>query len=181
MERNIALIALFAALIGALALLPGLTLASGIPITAQSLGVMLAGTVLGARKGALAVLLYLALIAIGLPIAANGGAGLGVFTRPSIGYLVGFPVGAFVIGLVADRFAEPMKFWPATVSALVGGMVVVTIFGIIGMWIMLGVTLPEAIAFAAPYLPGDIIKAVIAGGITQALYAARPGLAAIRA
>jgi biotin transport system substrate-specific component len=60
-------------------------------------------------------------------------------------------------------------------------MVVVTIFGIIGMWIMLGVTLPEAIAFAAPYLPGDIIKAVIAGGITQALYAARPGLAAIRA
>ena len=69
MERNIALIALFAALIGALALLPGLTLASGIPITAQSLGVMLAGTVLGARKGALAVLLYLGLIAIGLPIA----------------------------------------------------------------------------------------------------------------
>ncbi|MDR5652176.1 biotin transporter BioY [Ruixingdingia sedimenti] len=180
MERSIALIALFAALIGALALLPGLTLGFGVPITAQTLGVMLCGTVLGARKGALAVLLYLLLIAIGLPIAANGGAGLGVFARPSVGYLVGFPVGAFVIGLVSSRFANPMGFWPATLAALVGGLVVINVFGIIGMWIKLDVTLPVAIGYAAPFMPGDVIKAVAAGAITAALWKARPGLAAQR-
>lgn len=179
MERSIALIALFAALIGALALLPSFTLGFGVPITAQMLGIMLCGTVLGARKGALAVLLYLLLIAVGLPIAAGGAGGLGVFARPSIGYLIGFPVAAFVIGLVADRFARPMDFWPAFFASL-AGIVVVTVFGIIGMWIMLGVTLPEAMGFALPFLPGDLLKAVIAGGITQGLARARPGLVRLR-
>lgn len=181
MERSIALIALFAALIGALALLPSFTLGFGVPITAQALGVMLAGTVLGARKGALAVLLYLALIAVGLPIAAGGAGGLGVFARPSIGYLVGFPVGAFVAGLVAGRFAQPMNFWPATVGALAGGLVVVHVLGIIGLMIKLDMTLAAAIAADAAFIPGDIVKAVIAGAITQGLYRARPGLAALRA
>ena len=54
MERSITLIALFAALIAALGLVPKFDLASGVPITAQSLGVMLAGSLLGARRGALA-------------------------------------------------------------------------------------------------------------------------------
>ncbi len=180
MERSIALIALFAALIGALALLPSFTLGFGVPITAQMLGIMLCGTMLGPRKGALAVLLYLLLIAVGLPIAAGGAGGLGVFARPSVGYLIGFPVAAFVIGLVADRFAQPMDFWPAFVASLVG-IATVTVFGVIGMWFMLSVTLPEAAGFALPFLPGDLIKAAIAGGITQGLARARPGLASLRA
>ena len=66
MERNVTMIALFAALIAVLGLIPRFDLASGVPITAQSLGVMLCGTVLGARKGALAVLLFLLLVALGL-------------------------------------------------------------------------------------------------------------------
>ncbi|TMV86523.1 biotin transporter BioY, partial [Thioclava sp. BHET1] len=65
MERTLTRIALFAALIAALGLLPRLTLGSGIPLTAQSLGIMLAGTVLGARNGALAVLLFLLMVALG--------------------------------------------------------------------------------------------------------------------
>lgn len=181
MERSIALIALFAALIAALAFVPSLQLATGVPISAQSLGVMLAGTVLGARKGALAVLLFLGLVAAGLPVLSGGRGGLGVFAGPTVGYLIGFPIGAFVIGLVADRFARPMNFVPATVAALVGGLVVVNILGIIGMWIMLDLSLGGAILAAAPFMPGDIIKAVIAGGITQGLARARPGLASLRA
>lgn len=180
MERNIALIALFAALTGALALLPSLTLGFGVPITAQMLGVMLCGAVLGARKGALAVLLYLALIAVGLPIAAGGAGGLAVFARPSIGYLIGFPLAALTIGLVADRFARPMEFWPVLVACL-AGIVVVTVCGILGMWARLDLTLPQAAAAALPFLPGDLVKAVIAGGITQGLARARPGLVALRA
>ena len=78
MEKNIVIIALFAALIAALGLVPKFTLASGIPITAQSMGIMLCGTVLGSRRGALAVLLFLLLVALGLPLLAGGRGGLGV-------------------------------------------------------------------------------------------------------
>lgn len=180
MERSLALIALFAALIGALALMPALTLGFGVPITLQTLGVMLAGTVLGARKAALAVLLYLALIAIGLPIGAQGGAGLAVFARPAVGYLIGFVAGAWVIGLVADRFARPMEFVPALAGALVGGVVVVHLFGIAGLMLRAGLSLPAAVVADLAFLPGDVIKALLAAVITRGLARARPSLASVR-
>jgi len=99
MERNVVYIALFAALIAALGLLPTFFLASGIPITAQSLGVMLCGTILGAKRGALAVVLFLVLVAVGLPLLAGGRGGLGVFTTPWAGFLFGFPIAAFLRAL----------------------------------------------------------------------------------
>lgn len=74
MEREIALIALFAALTAALGLMPPISLGFGVPITAQTLGVMLSGAVLGARRGALAMLLLLLLIALGLPLLSGGAA-----------------------------------------------------------------------------------------------------------
>lgn len=152
-------------------------LASGIPVTAQSLGIMLAGTVLGARNGALAVLLFLFLVALGLPLLAGGRGGLGIFAGPTLGYLVGFPIGAFVIGLVANRFARPKTFWPALAASVVGGIVVVTIFGIIGMAVMMQVSLLTATGYATPFISGDILKAVAAAGITAALFKACPGFA----
>ena len=103
MERNIVFIALFAGLIAALGLLPKLTLVSGIPITAQSLGIMLCGTILGAKRGALAVILFLSLTALGLPLLAGGRGGLGVFTTPWAGFLFGFPVAAFFAGYVMEH------------------------------------------------------------------------------
>ena len=77
MERNLTLIALFAALIAALGLIPKLTLAFGVPVTAQSLGVMLCGTVLGAKRGGLAALLFVGLVALGLPLLSGGRQTLG--------------------------------------------------------------------------------------------------------
>ena len=68
MERSLTHIALFAALIAVLGFVPQLTLPGGVPVTAQSMGIMLCGTVLGARRGALAVLLFLVLVAVGYGI-----------------------------------------------------------------------------------------------------------------
>ena len=90
MERNVAQIALFAALIAALGLIPKITLAFGVPITAQSMGVMLCGSVLGARRGSMAVLLFLLLVALGLPLLSGCRGGLGLFVSPSDGFLFGF-------------------------------------------------------------------------------------------
>ncbi|WP_212523540.1 biotin transporter BioY [Actibacterium sp. MT2.3-13A] len=175
MERNVVMIALFAALIAALGLIPTITLMSGVPISAQSLGVMLCGTVLGARKGALAVLLFLLLVALGLPLLSGGRGGLGVFVSPTAGFLVGFPIAAFVAGTIVERFRAVPLTWAAMIGAFLGGVVALYIPGIIGMAITLDKSLSGAAALALPFLPGDAIKVVIAGLVTAAIARARPG------
>jgi len=176
MERSIAYIALFAALIAALGLIPQLMLATGVPVTAQSLGIMLCGTVLGAKRGALAVLLFLLLVALGLPLLAGGRGGLGVFAGPTVGFLIGFPIAAFVTGLIVERFRGGSLAVVASIAAAIGGIIVLYVPGIIGMSVVLDKSLIEATGFATPFLPGDVIKAVLAGLITAALAKARPGV-----
>ena len=173
MERSLSHIALFAALIAVLGLVPPIMLVTGVPITAQSLGIMLCGTVLGSRRGALAVLLFLALVAVGLPVLSGGRGGLGVFAGPSVGFLIGFPVAAFVAGLVVEHGKAPVGI-SAGVGAFLGGIIVLYAFGIPGMAVMLGKTLPEAVLLITAYLPGDLIKAVLAGMLTQAIARMRP-------
>lgn len=174
MEKNVAYIALFAALIAALGLIPKLTLGFGVPITAQSLGVMLCGTILGSRRGALAVLLFLLLVAIGLPLLAGGRGGLGLFVSPTAGFLFGFPIAAFVTGLIVERWHGANLAVVAGVASIIGGVIVLYVFGVIGMSITLEKSIPEATALITAFLPGDVIKAVIAGILTAALFRSRP-------
>jgi biotin transport system substrate-specific component len=173
MEKNLSLIALFAALIAVLGLIPKLDLISGVPITAQSLGIMLCGTVLGARRGALAVLVFLGLTLAGLPLLSGGRGGLAVLAGPSVGYIIGFPIAAFVTGLITERLKTPI-LPAATIAAFLGGFVVLNILGIIGMSVMLDKSLAEAAALALPFAIGDTIKSVLAGLITQTIARARP-------
>lgn len=173
MERNLTHIALFAALIAVLGLIPKIDLAAGVPITAQSLGIMLCGTVLGAKRGALAVLLFLGLVAAGLPLLSGGRGGIGVFAGPSVGFLVGFPVAAFVAGWVMERTTLSPAV-AATAASVIGGIGVLYVFGIIGMAVVLDKTLGEAAFLAGAFLPGDAVKAVIAGLVTQSLSRMRP-------
>ncbi len=174
MERNLTLVALFAALIAALALIPKFSLGFGVPITAQSLGIMLCGTVLGAKRGALAVLLFLLLVALGLPLLAGGNGGLGAFMLPSSGFLIGFPVAAFVTGLIVEKWYGPSLTIVAAVASVIGGIIVLYIFGIIGLSIALDKSLLESAALVTVFTPGAIIKAVLAGLITFGLAKARP-------
>jgi biotin transport system substrate-specific component len=173
MERNLTHIALFAALIAVLGLVPKIDLMAGVPITAQSLGIMLCGTVLGAKRGAAAVLLFLALVAAGLPLLAGGRGGIGVFASPSMGFLLGFPVAAFVAGWVMERTTLPVAL-AAGAGSVIGGIGVLYLFGIVGMSVMLGKTLSEAAFLAMAYLPGDIVKVVVAALVTRALGQMRP-------
>ncbi|MEQ9259437.1 MAG: biotin transporter BioY [Roseovarius sp.] len=174
MERNVALIALFAALIAALGLIPQITLAFGVPITAQSLGVMLCGTVLGARRGALAVLLFVLLVAMGLPLLAGGRGGLGVFASPTVGFVLGFPVAAFVTGWIVERWRGAPLTLVAGVASALGGIVVLYAFGVAGLAVVLEKSLQEALALVTAFIPGDVLKAAIAGMLTSALARARP-------
>jgi biotin transport system substrate-specific component len=181
LERNLVFIALFAALIAALGLIPKVDLASGVPITAQSLGIMLAGTVLGAKRGALAVLLFLALVALGLPLLAGGRGGLGVFTSPTAGFLVGFPIAAFITGLIMEKWRSGNVAVVATLAAAIGGIVVLYAFGIAGLAQVLSKSFAESALLVTPFLIGDAIKAVITGIVTQGIAKARPGARRSRA
>lgn len=174
MERNLSHIALFAALIAALGFIPQVMLPFGVPITAQSLGVMLCGTVLGAKRGALAVLLFLMLVAIGLPLLSGGRGGLGVFASPTVGFLIGFPVAALVAGLITEALELPVG-WAAGIGAFVGGVLVLYSFGIFGLAYILDKKISEAALLVAAFLPGDLIKVVLAGFITNAIAKMRPG------
>jgi biotin transport system substrate-specific component len=173
MERSLSHIALFAALIAVLGFVPQIMLPFGVPITAQSLGIMLCGTVLGSKRGALAVLLFLALVAIGLPLLSGGRGGLGVFASPTVGFLIGFPVAAFIAGLVVERSRASVGL-AAGIGALVGGVIVLYAFGIPGLALMLDKSQPEAALMITAFLPGDLIKVVLAALITQGIARMRP-------
>ena len=175
MERSVVYIALFAALIAVLGLIPKITLASGIPITAQSMGIMLCGTVLGAKRGAMAVALFVLLVALGLPLLAGGRGGLGVFTTPWAGFYFGFPIAAFVTGFVVEKWRGGNLTMVAGVASVIGGIGALYLVAVPYYMVMKPAGLTEALwTVMAPFMPGDLIKAVLAGFITSALASARP-------
>ncbi|GLK64198.1 BioY family transporter [Paracoccus kondratievae] len=178
MERNIAQIALFAAMIAALGLVPQITLGFGVPITAQTLGVMLAGAVLGARRGAAAAGLFLLLVALGLPLLAGGRGGLGVFVSPTAGFALGFPVAAFATGLFVEHVRLHSAGLAAGLGAVFGGILVLYLLGASGLALVSGKSLIEAFRLVAVFIPGDLLKAAITGMLVQALARVRPQMLA---
>ncbi|MDQ3287106.1 MAG: biotin transporter BioY, partial [Pseudomonadota bacterium] len=84
-----------------------------VPLTLQTLGVLFTGAVLGSKRGTLALLLYVAEGAIGLPVFAGGLSGIGVLIGPTGGYLVGFIVAAGIVGLLAERGWDRRLIWAA--------------------------------------------------------------------
>ncbi len=175
--RSLAQIAVFAGVIAAMGLVPAFTPpGSSVPITIQSMGVMLAGAILGARKGFASVLLFLALVAIGLPLIAGGRGGLGIFTTPSVGFFIGFPFAALIIGWLTERKGAPYRVVLGSVFNLVGGIVFLYILGIGGIMLRTGISLPAAFAAVAIFIPGDVIKAIVAAIIAKPVHMAYPGL-----
>ena len=179
--RNAALIAVFAGFVAALGLVP-LFQPPGfsVPITAQSLGVILAGAILGGRRGFAALVLFLALVAVGLPVLPGGRAGLGVFFTPSVGFLLGFPLAAFVVGWLTERGGAPYRLSWGIVANVVGGIVVLYAAGIAGMAAVTGMSVGSATVATWIYIPGDLTKVVLAALIARGVHAAYPGLIAAR-
>ncbi|WP_432484266.1 biotin transporter BioY [Kineococcus esterisolvens] len=176
--RDLALVAVFAALVAALALTPALPVGPlGVPITLQTLGLMLCGTVLGPWRGALAALVYLVLGLAGLPVFAGGAAGLAVLAGPSAGFLLAYPAGALVTGALARAGARrraPLA--GAVAGCLLGGIAVVHAGGVPGMALAGGLEPGEAAVASLRYVPGDLVKAVVAVVVATAVHRASPRL-----
>ena len=168
---DLARIAVFAALIVVLGTVT-VPVPGGVPITGQTLGVMLAGLVLGARRAPLAVLVVLALAAAGLPVLAGGRGGLGVFLGPTAGYMLGWIAGSVVIGLIAHH--GRFTWWRAGIGAVLGGILVIYLFGIPVQSLVTGVPFGPTVLSSLVFLPGDLLKAVLAVLLAVALRRAYP-------
>ncbi len=133
-----------------------------VPITLQTLGVMLIGALFGARLGALTMLLYLVEGALGMPFFSGGRGGFAHLMGPTGGYLLSYPIAAFVVGLLAERGWD--RSLRTSVVAMVLGSVVVYAIGFSWLSMYRGM-LPNVTLFQAavlPFLPGDAIKIVVA-------------------
>lgn len=177
--KDLVYVALFAALTAALGLFPPVTIpVVGVPITAQSMGAMLAGSVLGARRGGLSLLLFLVLVAVGLPLLAGGRGGFGVFLGPSGGFLLSWPVAAFVIGWLFERAWTRMNLAYAVGIILVGGIGVVYLIGIAWLGAVTGMPVAKAATASAAFIPGDIVKVVLSALVAVTVRRSYPLIAA---
>ncbi|PTY37199.1 BioY family transporter [Saccharospirillum sp. MSK14-1] len=179
-EQGLVQIALYAALIAALGLIPPVPFLSGIPITAQSLGVMLAGVMLGPLRGFLAVVLLLFVVALGAPLLAGGRGGLAVFVGPTAGFAIGWAFAALATGWVTQQLQRLNLAVAAGIGAFVGGILVLYVFGILGFMLITDNGLLRSTQIMMVYIPGDLVKVVITGLVAQAVYKGLPGAVATR-
>jgi len=175
-SRDLALVASFAALIAVLGL-PGAFLLPGnpVPITLQTLGVMLAGSILGWKRGALSVMVLL-LVAAGLPLLSGGRTTITAFAGPSAGYLVGWVFGAAVIGWLVQRRLLAYPLWWGGLANVLGGIGVVYLFGIPVFAVRTGTSLLVAATASIGFLVGDAVKVVIATAVASAVHRGHPGI-----
>lgn len=166
--QDTVLVAVFAALIAALGLVPPITIGIiPVPITLQTLGVMLAGALLGPVRGMLSVLVLQALVLAGLPLLAGGRGGLGVFLGPTGGYLVGWIPAALVIGALVKHWAirrtgRAARVAAVLISVVLGGILVIYACGVPWTAVVTGLPLSTSALGVLVFLPGDLLKAVVA-------------------
>jgi len=130
-----------------------------VPWTLQPFAVLLVGALLGARRGALAMIAYLTEGALGLPVFAGAAAGVGPLVGPTGGFLVGFVAAAGVTGFLAERGWDRRFF--STWAAMALGSLTLFAFGL--PWLAQFVGWRNVIATGlVPFLPGDVFKQVLA-------------------
>lgn len=160
--REMCYIAMFTAVIAVMAQI-SIPLPMGVPLTMQTFAITLAAVVLGAKLSTYSTVIYLLLGAVGVPVLANFSAGLDKFVGPTGGFLISFPIMAFIIGYGVEH---KNMFKGAFVVFLILGTVANYVVGVIMFCalthssVMTGIT-----ACVLPFVPTAILKAVLASYI----------------
>lgn len=143
-----------------------------IPVTGQSLAVLLVAYVLGLKEGVITISLYLIIGLIGLPVFADGGNGISAFTGNSGGYLIGFLFGGILCGLLSEKLTN--TFINALLAALLGTLVIL-VFGVTRLAFNLGVS--DALLYGFnPFVLGGVIKVILGGLLGWAIKKGFPHL-----
>ncbi|MCX2162996.1 biotin transporter BioY [Corynebacterium auriscanis] len=181
---DLALIAVFAALIivlGAVSIPVG---TAGVPIVLQNMGILLAAFILGGTRGGLAVALFLGVGLVGVPNLAGWRPTLAALPGPTVGYLVGYLVTAFLIGYAADRIIRshrrsarsPIALLVTLIILGLAGIAIQYLCGTIGLMARTPLDFTAALATNAPFIPGDLAKAVVAAIVAAGAIRAVPDL-----
>lgn len=180
--KNTVYIAVFAAMIAAMGLIPPITLGViPVPITLQTLGVMLAGALLGPWRGAMSSLVVVVLALAGLPLLAGGRGGLGVLLGPTGGYLLGWILGSLIIGALFKYWVlritgQTARFFAGLLSVIAGGIGGIYLCGIPWTAAVTGLDLGTSLLGSAAFLPGDLCKAVVTTLVALTVHRSYRGL-----
>ena len=139
-----------------------------IPVTGQTFAVLLLAALLGSRRGVLCLLTYLAEGLLGLPVFAQGRGGLAAFLGPTGGYLVGFVVAAWIVGVLSERTWDRRVL--STVGAMILGTAVIYVCGLAWLFCLVRVfAKPLGGGVLAvglyPFLVGDLLKIALAAAL----------------
>jgi len=135
---------------------------SPVPVTMQTLAILLIGTLYGSKRGSLTVLAYISQGVMGIPVFAKAGSGFAYLLGPTGGYLVGFVFAAYITGYFAEK-GWGRSFWK-TALAMTIGTSFIFILGV--SWLSLSIGLGKAVMIGlVPFVIGAITKIVIANAL----------------
>lgn len=160
--EHITKVGLIAAFLAVLGIIPPIPIPIiPVPITLQSAGVMLAGTIMGRKWGPISITIFLLIVFAGMPLLSGGRGGIQAFLSPTGGFLIGWIIGALVIGLITDK-VKKKNFLQLLIANTIGGLLVVYLIGAIQLSIYTNISYFTALVSNIIFVPGDLIKALIA-------------------
>ena len=166
--RDLMLIILGALFVAALAQVEIPLPFTPVPITGQTFGVLLVGAALGSKRGAASLASYLTLGIFGLPFFAGGAHGLDIVLGATGGYLIGFVMAAYIIGLMAERGLE--RNMRTSVIPFLVGTVIIYVCGVAWLAVFLGSFNKAVAGGLLPFLAGDAIKLAAASLVLPAAW-----------
>lgn len=173
--KDLVYAALFAAFMTVLGFIPAIPLSFiPTPITIQTLGVMLAGCFLGRKMGALSMIIFLVLVAIGAPLLSGGRGDFAVLVGPTAGYLWSWPLAAYVAGYLVEKTWNKLKIWKVFLINVLAGVLIINLIGAPVMALITETSIWAGVVSSVVFLPGDLIKAIIASVILIQLKSVSP-------
>ena len=149
---------------------------SPVPITGQTFAVLMSGVLLGAFWGGLSQFIYVFLGLAGIPWFADGKAGFNIILGPTGGYLIGFIIASLFIGYIIDKNAKFRNFFPVLGLLAFASFIIIYGIGLTNLSIWLKIVKGNSVSFwkllimgAIPFIPGDIIKIIVAAGLTKVI------------
>lgn len=134
-----------------------------VPFTGQTFAVLMIGALYGARLGGICLISYVLAGAAGLPVFSNFGSGLVFVSGPTGGYLIGFIVAAFIVGLLAQNGWD-RRVW-TTILAMLIGNVIIYAFGLFWLSCLVGLSSKVLAVGLYPFVLGDVLKTALAAAI----------------
>ncbi|ANZ57614.1 biotin transporter BioY [Fructilactobacillus lindneri] len=160
--KEIAYCGMMVAIIAVLGLIPPIAVPIiPVPISFQTMGIMLSGCLLGKKLGTISVVIFLLLVAVGMPILAGFRGGMAVFAGPTVGFLVSWPFCTYLIGSLVQLNHTKHQLMGYIIANLIGGMLLMNLMGGIGLTLVTHISLGKALWSCLIFFPGDIVKAVI--------------------